>query len=122
MVITTAAPSCSRIYYSYSAYVQYSGNTGGAGANGNGTNRIELTVWLAASQNEQWVYLRATSDSRAHRLDTAPNSGSLALALNDTSQGPRLIDGARAWPFRSDRPAATLIERVDVGDATFDLH
>lgn len=90
VVITTAAPSCPRIYYS--AFVQYSGNTDGKGTYGNGTNRIELTIYLAASQNEPWVYLRATSDSRAHRLDNAPDSGSLALRLNDTSQPRPLVD------------------------------
>ena len=83
VVITTAAPSCPRIYYS--AYVQYSGNTEAAGTYGNGTNRIEMTIYLSASHNEPWVYLRASSSSRTRLLDNAPDSGSMALELNNIS-------------------------------------
>jgi hypothetical protein len=84
VVITTAAPSCTRLYYS--AYVQYGSNSYGAGAYGNGTNRIELTLYLLGSQNEPWVYLFAMSSSASRRLDIAPNVGTLPIALNDTSQ------------------------------------
>ncbi len=84
VVMTTAAPSCSRVHYS--AYVQYSGNTAGASASGDGTSRIELTIYLPGSRDEPWVYLWATSGSRSRLYDIAPNSGSMALALNDTSQ------------------------------------
>lgn len=83
VAITTAAPSCPRIRYA--AYVQWSNGSSGAEVAGNGTTRLEMTIYLGTT--DEWVCLRA--ESRGGRLfDSAPNAGCLSLRLNDTEIRP----------------------------------